>query len=272
MDDTEIELHIVTDFILGPTLQQWRESRKQVELNDAIAVTRELLVVLNTCHVADLVHRNVKPDNIILADGNPERPVLLDFGLSFRKVSEIDFETEAGQEIGNRFLRLPELASGNSQKRDARSDLSFAGGILFYLLTGQPPYILEDSDRRLPHQRDKPLAVFQDVVNAERLPRLLSWFDKAFTPSFADRFGSADAMLTSMERVMEPRDEPHSEESRLQDIREAMDTDSPRVRNGDRRVFRWRAAPTRHDIESFGEVQIHHSSMAAMSLSDQPKW
>ena len=122
------------------------------------------------------MHRDVKPDNIILADDDPGRPVLLDFGLSFRKGSDIDFETEHGQEVGNRFLRLAELSAGSFLKHDERSDLSFAAGILFYLLTGEPPYILQDANGRLPHQRDEAFAMLQDLAGA-RLARLTSLFD-----------------------------------------------------------------------------------------------
>ena len=126
-DEVEAEPYIVTDFIEGPTLRQWRENRERVEPDEAIDATRELLAILSKCHEAGLVHRDVKLDNIILADDDPGRPVLLDFGLSFRKGSDIDFETEHGQEVGNRFLRLAELSAGSSRKHDERSDLSFCG-------------------------------------------------------------------------------------------------------------------------------------------------
>ena len=76
-EEVEVEPYIVTDFIEGPTLRQWRESRERVEFDEAIDATRELLAILSKCHEAGLVHRDVKPDNIILADGDPGRPVLL---------------------------------------------------------------------------------------------------------------------------------------------------------------------------------------------------
>ena len=225
--DAAVEPYMVTEFIEGPTLRRWRESRDQVSLRDSIGVTQKLLAILNACHDVGLVHRDVKPDNIILVDGGPKQPVLLDFGLSFRRGSEIDFETEEGQEIGNRFLRLPELAAGSPLKQDVRSDLSFAAGILYYLLSGQHPDIVQDAEGRLPHQRDKPLAMLQEVAGA-RLPRLLSLFDKAFAPRIAERFVSADEMLADMEGVMAPRGRARSEESRIEAIRETMDTEAAR--------------------------------------------
>ena len=226
-EEAEVEPYIVTDFIEGSTLRQWREKRERVALDEAIAATRELLAILSKCHEAGLVHRDVKPDNIIFVGDDPGRPVLLDFGLSFRKGSDIDFETEHGQEVGNRFLRLAELSAGSFLKHDERSDLSFAAGIFFYLLTGEPPYILQDPNGRLPHQRDEALAILQELAGA-RLARLTSLFDSAFEPLIENRFASVDAMLVSIERVMEPRATVRSEESQLERIRQAMDTQASR--------------------------------------------
>ena len=261
--DAAVEPYMVTEFIEGPTLRQWREDRRQVSLHDAIGVTRELLAILKACHDEELVHRDVKPDNIILADGDPGRPVLLDFGLSFRKGSEIDFETEEGQEIGNRFLRLPELAAGSPLKQDVRSDLSFAAGILHYLLSGQHPDIVQDAEGRLPHQRDKPLAVLQGIAGAG-LPRLLSLFDKAFAPRIADRFSSADEMLTSMERVMAPRGTARSEASRLEAIREAMDTEASRRQEATHQRL---VEAHRNVRRVFNDVEKHVRESAGVSLT-----
>ena len=225
-DDSEVVPYIVTEFIEGPTLHQWRQAQSLVELGIAIRTTRELLVILTTCHASGLVHRDVKPDNIVLADGDPGRPVLLDFGLSFHKAAKNDLETEQGQELGNRFLRLPELSAGSSLKQDPRSDISFAAGILFFLLTSQHPNVLQDAEGRLPHQRSQVLAMLGCVAGSS-FHRLLALFDRAFAPQIADRFSNADAMLAELERVMEPPTGVHSE-AVLQDIIEALGTEALR--------------------------------------------
>ena len=225
-DDSEVVPYIVTEFIEGPTLHHWRQAQSLVELGIAIRTTRELLVILTMCHATDLVHRDVKPDNIVLADGDPGRPVLLDFGLNFHKAAKNDLETEQGQELGNRFLRLPELSAGSSLKQDPRSDISFAAGILYFLLTSQHPNILQDAEGRLPHQRSQVLAILECVAGSS-LHRLLALFDRAFAPQIADRFTNADSMLAELERVMEPRTGVHSE-AVLQDIIGALGTEAAR--------------------------------------------
>ena len=186
-NNSDVVPYIVTEFIEGPTLLQWRETQARVDLDVAIRTTRKLLAVLMECHASGFVHRDVKPDNIILLDGDHTRPVLLDFGLNFHKDMEIDLKTETEQELGNRFLRLPELSSGSLLKQDPRSDLSFAGGILYFLLTGQYPNILHDVKGRMPHQRGETLERLKNVSGI-RFQRLFALFDKAFEPQIAYRF------------------------------------------------------------------------------------
>ena len=221
--DAGIEPYIATDFIMGPTLRKWREAQPSVDLSAAVATTRSLLTTLRECHAAGCVHRDVKPDNIILVGANPARAMLLDFGLSFHEIPDINFETEHWQEIGNRFLRLPELSAGSFLKQDPRSDLSFAAGILFYMLTGKHPDLLQDAEGRLPHQRSQALAVLQDVGGV-RHARLAALFDNAFAPQIADRFTNADAILASIDRMMKDHEAGRSTEDDLKAILEVVDT------------------------------------------------
>lgn len=228
-ENSEVEPYIATEFIEGPTLRRWRDARVDVELGAAIETGKKLLAILSACHADGVVHRDVKPDNIILANGDAARPWLLDFGLNHHRIDGLDFKTEHWEEIGNRFLRLPELSAGSLLKQDSRSDLSFAAGILFYMLTGQSPDVLQDAEGRLPHQRHDNHATIQRVAGPA-LARLLSLFDTAFAPQIADRFTSADVMLESLEAVMKPRVAGRSEEDLLEGIRETMDTKAARRR------------------------------------------
>lgn len=228
-DNAEFEPYSATEFIEGPTLRQWRTARNQVGLTVAVTATRSLLQTIRNCHAVGCVHRDIKPDNIILIEGDPAPPALLDFGLNFHETPDVAFETDHGQEIGNRFLRLPELSAGSFLKQDPRSDVSFAGGILFYLLTGQHPDVLQDAEGRLPHQRSQALAILQDVGGI-RYNRLLSLFDNVFSPQIADRFTSADAMLASIETMMANHEVGRSPETDLEAILEIIDTAAQRRR------------------------------------------
>ena len=258
-DDSEIVPYIVTEFIEGPTLHQWRQAQSMVELGTAIRTTREMLVILTKCHASGLVHRDVKPDNIVLADGDPGRPVLLDFGLNFHKATNNDLETEQGQELGNRFLRLPELSAGSSLKQDQRSDISFAAGILYFLLTSQHPNVLQDAEGRLPHQRSQVLAMLEAVAGSS-IYRLLAFFDRAFAPQIAERFLNADSMLIELERVMESSTEVHSE-AVLHDIIEALGTEAARRQ----------AATAARLSEALKQIQrVHREVLANLESSGVP--
>ena len=215
----EVTPYIATEFIEGPTLRRWREAEPHVELDAAVETTRALLIVLRACHADRVVHRDIKPDNIILANGDTRHPMLLDFGLSYQEIDGIDFATERWQEMGNRFLRLPELSAGSLLKQDPRSDISFAAGILFYILTGKHPDVLQDSEGRLPHQRPETMPLLEQVAGS-RVSRLLALFDSTFDPLIAARVTTADAMLERLGVVMSPRPAARSDEDLLQEIHE----------------------------------------------------
>lgn len=227
--DKSPDLYIATEFVNGPTLSEWRKSNPRGDIDAAVATTRSLLATLRECHAKDCVHRDIKPDNIILVDADPARTVLLDFGLNYHETPSNSFQTEVCQQVGNRFLSLPELSAGSMLKQDSRSDLSFAAGILFYMLTGSNPDILQDAEGRLPHQRRGPVAALLAVAGA-RYGRLASLFDSAFAPHIVDRFTSADALLTSIENMMADPAVMRSTEDELAAILEIVDSAAERRR------------------------------------------
>lgn len=221
--DSEAIPYIVTTFVEGPTLRAWRAGQTVVPIETAVMLSRRLLEILNACHAEGCVHRDVKPDNIILEGGDPARPWLLDFGISYHDLADVDFRTEDWQEVGNRFLRLPELSAGSRSKQDPRSDICFAAGILFYVLTGDHPDVLEDSEGRLPHQRSVALAKLQRAA-PQRLARLLALFDEAFATRLVNRFATVRAMEERIDRMMQDQPADGSAESDLAALREVLDT------------------------------------------------
>jgi serine/threonine-protein kinase len=165
---------------------------------EAIGCVSALLDIIDYLHSTGSVHRDVKPANIMLREGDIRRPVLVDLGLVYSERDEQPHQTEHGQEMGNRFLRLPELAAGSIAKQDPASDVAFAAGVLFFLLTGEHPYTLLDSAGRMPHQRD---AVAKFREDAEFL-RLLPVFDRAFQYRVEDRFSGTTELNDAILRAM----------------------------------------------------------------------
>jgi hypothetical protein len=118
----------------------------------AATIVRKLALALETAHVeAAVVHRDVKPGNVLVEDGTDE-PRLLDFGLAKRTLrasSSADGpRTETGALLGTPEFMAPEQAQGGPGLVDARTDVYGLGALLYALLTGRPPH--ESEGRALP--------------------------------------------------------------------------------------------------------------------------
>ena len=106
-------------------------------------------------------------------------------------------------------------------------------GILYYLLSGKHPYILEDAEGRLPHQRDEPLAILQGVCRRPVATTAVGVRQGVCAAHRGPVRRAADEMLTSMEKVMAPPGRPGTEASRLEAIREAMEHGGSSTHGGD---------------------------------------
>lgn len=151
-ENKEQDLYLVTEFIPGPTLEEHVGQAKMI-LGDAVRLLLWLTGIVQYCHERGVVHRDIKLDNIVLKNGDYSKAVLLDFGLSFNEELEEAIATPSSQQLGNRFLALPELQTKSAGKRDQRSDVTQLCGILIYVLTAEHPVTLMDAELRLPHQR-----------------------------------------------------------------------------------------------------------------------
>ncbi len=139
-----VELYAVFDFVVGPTLAEYVAANGPLPVEDAVAVVTGILDVLGYYHRAGVGHRDIKPDNIIIRNADCASPVLIDFGLTFNIHDGNEFVTPDSQQVGNRFLSLPEHSVVSGNKRDLRSDLTFCVGILYFALTRIWPGTLLD--------------------------------------------------------------------------------------------------------------------------------
>ena len=194
--DLDVSLFLVTEHIPGPTLEEFVNGMP-VNPETAIGCTLKLLDVIEYCHSQGVVHRDIKPDNIMLRDGDPLKPVLIDFGLSFNQHEDCDPLTRADQELGNRFLHLPELQHGGAGQRDGRADLTQCCGILFYLITGQYPRTLRDKDGRKPHSRENAIGILCGLETEQR-DRLFAVFEQGFMHEIDQRFQTAEEVRMCM--------------------------------------------------------------------------
>ena len=147
-EDKDTELYFISEWVEGTRLGTWQQ-KTSPGITEATAVVCELLSILGVCHEAGILHRDIKPDNVMISDS--QKVHLVDFG-----IAKIDgaagLKTAKQVELGNRFLRLPEYSSGN-HSFDETSDITQIVGILFFLITNTAPRILLDADGKMPHQR-----------------------------------------------------------------------------------------------------------------------
>lgn len=126
---------LVMQYIAGPTLDEWIQSHGPMPWSQALRIALQLAEALCAAHAEGLVHRDIKPGNVLLeADGT--RALLTDFGL-VRAMDDATL-TQSGLLAGTPHFMSPEQAKGDDV--DGRSDLFSLGSLLYYAISGQTPF------------------------------------------------------------------------------------------------------------------------------------
>jgi hypothetical protein len=128
-DETSGDLFIALEYLRGQTLAERVDTGGPLPWPEALAVVQRLARALHHAHGNGIVHRDVKPDNVMLLESG--EPKLMDFGIARVETAQL---TVAGQVFGTPRYMSPEQALG--QPTDARSDIFALGSVAYYLLTG----------------------------------------------------------------------------------------------------------------------------------------
>ena len=120
-------------------------------------------------------------------------------------MEEEDDVTTINQQLGNRFLLLPELVSGNKeQKRLVESDISQACAIFFYLMTGTIPNALLDGDGKMPHRRIEANDIIRNKISNDVVRQnIFHIFDKAFSNNVSERYHSVTEIYDDLKMLEE---------------------------------------------------------------------
>jgi serine/threonine-protein kinase len=136
--ETEFLVYFVMPFVEGPTLKGYLERARRLSIPDTQRTGRDLLAALGYAHERGIMHRDVKPDNIILS---PEGAVLVDFGIARAiEVSGTEQLTRSGITVGTSGYMSPEQVAA-SPTLDHRSDFYGVGCVLFECLAGRAPFV-----------------------------------------------------------------------------------------------------------------------------------
>jgi serine/threonine-protein kinase len=119
----------------GRSLRERLEHQRQLPLEEALRITREVAAALDYAHRHHVVHRDIKPENILLHEG---AAMVADFGIG-KALSGNGSITQTGMTLGTPAYMSPEQGSGDADV-DGRSDLYSLGCVLYEMLSGEPPF------------------------------------------------------------------------------------------------------------------------------------
>jgi hypothetical protein len=180
-------------YLEGRTLADVLRTDGPLPPERALAVVEPILEALQHAHDHGLVHRDVKPDNILL-EARTGRPMLVDFGI----VKYLDGPahlTESGFIVGTPLYMSPEQALGS--RVDARTDVYGVGAVLFQLLTGAPPFEGNDSQEIVGRHIKEPVPVAS--LSRDGIP---PWLSQVVVRCMAkhpdDRYPTARALLEAL--------------------------------------------------------------------------
>jgi serine/threonine-protein kinase len=177
-------LYLAMEYVRGRTLRQLLTERGRLSPRESLDIIESVLAGLAAAHQGGIVHRDVKPENVLLAEDG--RVKVADFGLA-RSLTGTSNHTKTGVLMGTVAYLAPEQVTASAS--DARCDVYAAGVMLFELLTGQQP-----------HTGDSAIAVAYKHVN-ETVPA-----PSAVLPGLPDALDALVALATSRDPQLRPAD------------------------------------------------------------------
>ena len=184
----------VMPYVEGETLRDRIDREKQLPVEEAVALASKVAGALQHAHEHGVIHRDIKPGNILLQGGEP---VVSDFGIALAVgAAGSNRLTETGLSLGTPYYMSPEQATGD-QVVGASTDTYALGSVLYEMLTGDPPYMGSTAQ-----------AVLGQIISAkaisamEKRPSIPANVDAAVRKALeklpADRFTSAQDFVRAL--------------------------------------------------------------------------
>jgi serine/threonine protein kinase len=201
-DEASESYYMVMELVNGATLKDrlidLEEQQTLMSLDEALRITREAASALAYAHKAGMIHRDVKPANLMLDDTENDRVVLTDFGIA-KIVTGAQF-TMTGGLVGTPAYMSPEQGVGETG--DERSDLYSLGVILYQMMTGALPYEAETPLALILRHMNDPIPTVRD-----KRPQIPALIERIIQTLMAkepqDRYKSADDLIEDIRRAEE---------------------------------------------------------------------
>ena len=181
-------------FIDGETLRAKLDRETQLGVDEAVRIARDLADALDYAHRHGVVHRDVKPENILLHGGHA---MVADFGIALAvSAAACGRMTETGLSLGTPRYMSPEQATAEKEIT-ARSDVYSIGSVLYEMLTGNPPHTWASAQQIIM----KIITTPADLVTVHRKsvpPHVAAAVAKSLEKLPADRFESAKAFAEAL--------------------------------------------------------------------------
>jgi hypothetical protein len=188
-------LYYVLPFVRGESLRDKITREKQLSVEEAVRIARQIASALDYAHKHGVVHRDIKPENILLHEGEA---MLADFGIALGvKEAGGNRLTETGLSLGTPQYMSPEQATGD-RAVDARSDEYSLAAVLYEMLAGEPPVTGPTAQAMIAKlMTERPTRL--RVVRASVPPEVEDAVAKALDKTPADRFASAADFARAIE-------------------------------------------------------------------------
>ncbi len=209
--------YIAMEFLEGRTLEQMMVDKTEISLREVVIYGIQLAEALDYSHAHGIVHRDVKPGNII-SPGDEHTIRITDFGIARMEAPNKEHHTMLGAVLGTPQYMSPEQVEG--LPADGRSDLFSLGVILYQLITGERPFVSETFTSLLMKiVQEEPPPI--DAKNKDVPQSLKHIVEKLLSKKPEQRFQTGKELAVALRRVVREIDEKrqHSNETKILPLR-----------------------------------------------------
>jgi serine/threonine-protein kinase len=192
--------YIVMEYVAGRTLRDILREGRKILPERALEITSGVLSALDYSHRAGIIHRDIKPGNVMLTPAGDVK--VMDFGIARAVADAQSTMTATAAVVGTAQYLSPEQARGETV--DSRSDVYSTGCLLFELLTGRPPFV-GDSPVSVAYQHVREQAPRPSSFDADLPPEIDAIVMKSLAKRVEDRYQSAAAMRDDIDRYLAGR-------------------------------------------------------------------